>query len=159
MLSVVRIGLAVLSVMLATGAAPETRAHDRVVAAPRVIVLGGGPLRHRVVLADFDENLRLMLAATQIVRVSADSLARRPRIRLVMYWGDRWSGRADLPDSIGTSPFWDGAQLGAFYPAWRGQPALWEFGAIANMSANRRWLSPEGVAILAKRGVPVAIHQ
>jgi hypothetical protein len=156
--SVARVGVAVLSALLATGANRETQPNGRIVAAPRVIVLGGGPLRHRVVLADFDENLRLMLAATEIVRVRADSLAKRPRIRLVMYWGDQWSGQSDLPDSIGTIPFRDGAQPGAFYPAWRGQPPLWEFGAFNKVSASMRWLSGEGIAILAKRGVLVAIH-
>jgi hypothetical protein len=154
---VARAGISVVTAILAAGAAWETPPHDRSFAAPKVIVLGGEPLRHRVVLTDFDENLRLMLAATQVVPVSADSLAKRPRIRLVMYWGDQWSGRSDLPDSITTSLLANGAQPGAFYPAFRGRPALWKFGAVGRMPASMRWLSPEGVAILGNHGVPVAI--
>lgn len=126
-------------------------------AAPQVIVFGGGPLRQRVVLNDWSENQRLMLAAGRVVRVPADSFRNRPRISVAMYWGSQWKDRTDLPDSVSIFSTLDGAQSGAFYPRVKGQPGLWVFGPAAASPGSTRILEREGMAILAKHGVPVDI--
>lgn len=126
-------------------------------AAPQVIVANGGPLRQRVVLADLDENLRLMLATTAAASVQSASLKQRPRIRVAMYWGTEWKGKLDLPDSVGPIAATNGAQPGAFYPALRGQPAIWLFGAYGVTPASARLVKGEGLAILAKHKIPTRL--
>jgi hypothetical protein len=127
-------------------------------AAPQVIVANGGPLKQRVVLSDFEENHRLMLATTEQASVPPDSLRQRPRIRVAMYWGFHWKGRLDLPDSVGLLTSANGAQPGAFYPAARGQPAIWVFGVSAGGPASARQITAEGLAILKRHQIPIAIR-
>jgi hypothetical protein len=129
-----------------------------VFAAPQVIVAGGGPLRQRVVLADWDQNNRLMLATTEAAAIQVESLRQRPRIRVAMYWGLQWKGRLDLPDSVTPLAATDGAQDGAFYPGFRGRPAIWLFGAYGVTPAVARHVASEGLAILAKHQIPVAVE-
>lgn len=127
-------------------------------AAPQVIVVNGGPLRQRVVLVDFEENMRLMLATTATASVQLASLRQRPRIPVAMYWGIEWMGKLDLPDSVGPIAATPGAQPGAFYPAFRGQPAIWLFGAYGVTPASARWVKGEGLAILAKHKIPTRVN-
>ena len=54
--------------------------------------------------------------------------------------------------------FATGAQPGIFYPAFRGRPALWWFGASAGSRASLRRLAPGGLAILAKHKIPIAVQ-
>src|SRR3954453_8056923 len=122
-------------------------------AAPEVIVATGGPLTRRVVLTDFDENRRLMLAATEIAPVQSATFRSRPRIRLAMYWGVQWQGKANLPDSVTPTAAANGAQTGAFYPGFRGEPAVWLFGAYGPMRASARHVTPDGLAILARHKI------
>ena len=126
-------------------------------AAPEVIVASGGPLLRRVVLADISENLRLMLAMGGRTALQESSLGSRPRIRVAMYWGTQWRGKLDLPDSV-TVFAADGAQPGAFYPAFRGQPALWVFGAYGTTPASVRGVAAEGLEILAKHEIPTTVR-
>src|SRR3954469_26064737 len=137
------------------GARPEAAA---VFAAPQVIVAGGGPLRQRVVLADWNENHRLMLATTEAAAIQIESLRQRPRIRVAMYWGLQWKGRLDLPDSVTLLAAPDGAQGVPFYPGFRGRPAVWLFGAYGVTPASARHVASEGLAILAKHQIPVAVE-
>ena len=127
-------------------------------AAPEVIVMHGGPLTRRVVLGDYDENHRLMLATTERATLSVDLLRQRPRIGATMYWGTQWRGRKDLPDSVGLVVTMDGAQAGAFYPAFHGKPAIWVFGAYGTVPASARRISADGLAILAKHNIPTTVE-
>jgi hypothetical protein len=143
-----------LSVIFITGViSPNHHAGNR--KAPRIIVLGGGPLAHRVVMQDWSENMHLLAAARSVVQVAADSLRDRPRISVAMYWGEQWRDPAQLLDSVGLLATLDGGQAGAFYPAFRGRPALWVFGAMDIMPGRTCIVTAEGLKILAKHGVPV----
>jgi hypothetical protein len=148
----------ILVLPLSVGDAPARPEAAAVLAAPQIIVAGGGPLRHRVVLADWNENQRLMLATTGAVPIQVNSLRQRPRIRVAMYWGPQWMGRLDLPDSVTLLEESNGAQSGAFYPALRGRPAVWLFGSYGVTPASARHVAGEGLAILAKHGIPVAVE-
>jgi hypothetical protein len=127
-------------------------------AAPAVIVLAGGPQAERVVMRDWSENHRLMVSVGGTASVSLDSLRGRPRIHVGMYWGSHWQLRTDLPDSVAVSAIWPGYQSGAFYPAFRGKPALWVFGPAAIAPLSARKITPAGLRILKTRGVPVAVN-
>jgi hypothetical protein len=115
-------------------------------------------LTQRAVLADFEENHQLMLAASEPLPATTLSLAGRPRIRVAMYWGIEWRGKMNLPDS--TSAFLNqlGVQGGAFYPAFRKQPAVWVFGASTGTRGGTRRLSEHGLAILARHRIPTQIR-
>lgn len=143
-----------LPVVLATASASPLFASR--FAAPEIIVAHGGPLKQRVVLPDFAENHRLMLATDEITRVDSKSLAERPRIRLAMYWGVEWRGRLDLPDSIGPMAAANGAQAGAFYPAFHGQPPFVVFGPYGAMPTSVRRITREGLQILAAHKIPTS---
>ena len=145
--------LGLVSLSLTATSSPASR-----FAAPQLIVANGGPLSQRVVLSDFAENHRLMLATTQPATVQTESLARRPRVRVAMYWGLQWKGRIDLPDSVDMLGTATGAQPGSFYPATRGQPAIWVFGASAGSPTSMRSVAAEGLAILKSHNVPIAVR-
>lgn len=149
---------AALILSLSAGVSDTVGVSASAFAAPQVIVASGGPLTRRLVLADFAENLRLMLAGEDISPVREASLRVRPRIRLAMYWGVQWKGRLDLPDSLSQIAGTEGVQAGAFYPAFRGQPALWQFGAYGATPARVRGVAPAGLAILAKHGIPITVE-
>lgn len=144
--------LGLVSLALIATSSPASR-----FAAPQIIVANGGPLRQRVVLSDFTENHRLMLATTQSAMVQRESLVQRPRVRVAMYWGFQWKGRTDLPDSVDVLSAATGAQPGSFYPAARGQPAVWVFGASAGSPTSIRWITAEGLAILQRHKIPIAV--
>lgn len=128
--------------------------HAPLFAAPQVIVANGGPLTHRIVLSDLDENFRLMLAASEVAQVSVSSFRQRPCIRIAMYWGHQWQGKLDLPDSVTAFAAANGAQAGAFCPAFRKQPAMWLFGAYGAAPASPRRVAAEGLAILSRHKIP-----
>ena len=147
-----------LAILLCLSVAPETRTDRVAFAAPEVIVFSGGPLKQRILLLDWNENHRLVLAAGELASRSLDSLRGRPRINVAMYWGTQWRGRTDLPDTVAVSAIWPGYQSGAFYPALGGKPAVWVFGPAGIAPASVRKITPEGLRILKTRGVPVAAN-
>ena len=149
---------AVLALSLSTGMSGVVVLGASAFAAPEIIVANGGPLTRRIVLSDFAENHRLMLADVEVPPVREASLRVRPRIRLAMYWGVHWKGRLDLPDSVSRIALLEGAQGGAFYPAFRGQPALLQFAASGAALGRARGVAPAGLAILAQHGIPITIR-
>jgi hypothetical protein len=100
-----------------------------------------------------------MLAVTGAAQMSPDSLRDRPRIRVALYWGSQWKGRSDLPDSVSMIAAMEGAQPGSFYPAWHGRPPIWIFGPTGAMPTSARTISKEGIAILSRHRIPVAIPE
>jgi hypothetical protein len=126
-------------------------------AAPGVIVFSGGPVKSPIVLSDWAENQRLMLAAIPAAIPDSD-LARRPKIDIAMYWGGEWSHYAASVDSLALLRRIRVPQPGAYYPASGGRPAVWIFGPMGAMPASRRHLASEGIAILRAHHLPVAIR-
>lgn len=132
----------------------RTHAPSRL-AAPGVIVFSGGPLTNPIVLSDWAENQRLMMAAVPAM-VSDSELAHRAKIDVAMYWGGEWSRFAVSPDSRALLRRMREAQPGAYYPAAHLRPAVWIFGPMGAMRSSRRHLGAEGVAILRAHHLPVA---
>lgn len=105
-------------------------------AAPRVITLSGGPLRHPVTLKNWPQIFTMVESVNSNgTPIAARRLAGRPRIRMAMHWLS-----ADDP-----------AQIGYFYPAWKGRAAA------MNLPWAGHWpkiVPPQALAILARHGIP-----
>jgi hypothetical protein len=127
-------------------------------AAPGVIVFSGSPLRAPIVLSNWSENQRLMLAATMRVSIPDSALKRRLSIHAAMYWGAAWSRYAATPDSLALLAKTQEAQRGTYYPATRREPAVWVFGPMGAMPSSQRLLSSEGVAILHAHHLPTTVR-
>lgn len=132
--------------------------HPAALAAPGVIVFSGGPLHTAVVLSNWAENQRLMMAVTTPIAVPDTVLARRPRVDIAMFWGEGWSRYASSPESLAILRRTRESQPGAYYPSWHRQPAVWVFGAIGAMRSSQRRVSRDGIAILRAHALPVAIR-
>jgi hypothetical protein len=88
-------------------------------AAPNYILVSGRGLSHPVLLADWQENMKLLLAVANAPRARGQLLAglsSRPRFDLAEFWG--WSGRPRP-----TRPS-QASQHGTFYPAHGSKVAL-----------------------------------
>jgi len=127
-------------------------------AAPGVIVFTGGLLQTAIVLSDWNENQRLMLATARHVALADSTLVHRLKIEVAMYWGATWSRYAATPDSLALLSRLREAQRGAYYPASRGQAAIWVFGPMGATASSSRLLAAEGVAILRGHHLPVAVE-
>ena len=59
-------------------------------AAPRLVMIYGKQLPKPIILADWQENMRLMAAITEQARVTPEELKRRPYLKLAFFWGLEW---------------------------------------------------------------------
>jgi hypothetical protein len=113
-------------------------------AAPNYILVSGPGLARPIVLDDWNENLKLLLAVANAPTVTVD-LRDRPSFDLAEFWA--W---ADRPRP--TRPR-DANQHGSLYPAHGGSPA------VITLTAGGR-SAPRAVtaavrSILVRRGVPL----
>jgi len=131
------IGCGVAALVIAAGAEA---------AAPRYILISGPGLERPILLADWSENLDLLIALIDAPRVDASAarLSSRRRFRLGLFWG--WPERP-LP----TDPR-DANQTGWFYPRTESQPAAIDL-RVSGTRAPR--VAPtRALRILARHGVP-----
>jgi hypothetical protein len=134
-----------LTFMLAIAAATPASA-----AAPRYLIVTGPGVRSPVLLGNWMENLRLMLAAANAPVLAANQRAELPgrvRLRLALFWG--WPARP--------KPRWPSQanQFGWFYPASAGAPpaiVMVVGGVRTPRLATWKWLT-----IFARHHVPVAL--
>jgi hypothetical protein len=88
-------------------------------AAPNYILVNGRSLAHPILLGDWRENEKLLLAVANAPRARGEAvvgLSARPRFDLAEFWA--WSGRPRP-----TSPS-RASQHGVFYPAHASKPAV-----------------------------------
>jgi hypothetical protein len=88
-------------------------------AAPNYILVSGRGLSHSVLLANWQENMKLLLAVANVPRARGQMLAglsARPRFDLAEFWD--WSGRPRPTQAAQAS------QHGIFYPAHGSNVAL-----------------------------------
>ena len=129
----------IIAVVAAAIAAPVADA-----AAPRYILVSGPGLARPALLADWDENLRLLVSLVDAPRVSRPA-ARRPVYDLALFWG--------VPaKAVPTRPR-DTSQHGWFYPAAGSRPAVVDL--VLNGERYPRVATPAALRILARHGVPV----
>jgi hypothetical protein len=133
------LGLSPLAAALALAAPAQA-------AAPNYILVSGPGLARPVLLADWDENLRLLSALVNAPTV-APRLAKRPRFDLAEFWG--WGGRPKP-----TRPT-QASQHGWFYPAHGSRPAVVDI-MVGGRQVPR--LAPRAVLrIFARHHVPTRL--
>lgn len=119
-------------------------------AAPRLVMIYGGSLSHPIILDDWNENLTLMLAARESAWLASLDLGSRPSFQVAYFWGPTWADYMAAGKPIQAIRPEDANQHGRFYPAvGSARPLLTFKGSV-------RALSPEGVALLARHGVPTS---
>jgi len=123
-------------------------------AAPRLILVYGPPLAQPVVLDDWQENLTLMVAATEDAGLPADKLRGRPYFRLAFFWGQEWAAYVDAGKPVGALRPEQGNQAGRFYPAIGDAGPALTFDSIPGPGPLIRRLEQAGVAVLARHGIP-----
>lgn len=125
-------------------------------AAPRMVIVSGGPLARQVVISDWKRIFRIVGQVSPAPMVPRSELAGRPRLKLSLFWGPRWitylangkSPRALRPAQAD--------QHGGYYPAYGARAA-----AIDLPWAGRwpRAVPQPALRILARFGVPTRIAE
>jgi hypothetical protein len=138
--------------MLALATAPLREA---TVAAPAIIIVHGAPLPQRVVMSDFDENLRLMAAIDVSQRSDSSLVEGRGYLGLAMFWGPEWATYPRTPEALGRLRPEQANQHGRFYPAQGDSPALVLIGpAFGRGYTTLGQISESGLAVLARHDIP-----
>lgn len=126
-------------------------------AAPWAIVFSGPLLRNRVVLGDWDENHKLMSAASSPILVGSQALRDRPKISVSMFWGPDWQYLRRHPESLATLDTNRATQRGVFYPAHRERSALLVLDSVYGAAGHSSVMKADGLAILERHGVPTRV--
>jgi hypothetical protein len=119
-------------------------------AGPRFIMISGLDLKRPVVLADWNDNLRIMTEAAKARVIPATELRQRPHYRVGEFWGPEWLTRT--PDELKLS---QANQFGEFYPARAGKPAAIRI--VVNGIYLARRAGPVLLSALKKHGVRASL--
>jgi hypothetical protein len=120
-------------------------------AGPRFIMISGLELKRPVVLADWNENMRIMSEAATARVIPAAQLKLRPRYQVGEFWGPMWLdylSNGGTPDELKPS---QANQFGEFYPARAGKPAAIRITVSGRYTARRA--GPVLLATLKAHGV------
>jgi hypothetical protein len=123
-------------------------------AVPRIVIISGKPLTDQVVISDWGRIFTIwegFVGARPAPRVQ---LANRPRLKFSMFWGPRWSDYLSSGKPAKALRPRQADQVGSFYPAWRGRPAM------IDLPGAGRWprpISAKGLTILRRYGVPIRL--
>lgn len=131
-------------------------------AAPEVVILHGGSLRERVVIADWRENLRLMGGLIPQRSITDSALERRPYVDVAMFWGTHWRDYSDTPEKLRLLQPSQANQFGRLYPADGGAPAVFvfRFGMAAGLpQMPYRSVGAEAIDVLVRHGVKWPMRQ
>lgn len=142
----------VVLLVLVTGTTPA------LAAGPRVMLVYGPPLAQPVILHDWAENMRLMLAVGEDATATSGELRRRPFLGVALFWGMPWVQYAQHGKPLAALRPEQANQCARFYPAYGRARPLWVFHGIPGPNTSLiRWVSPTGIAILTRHGVPVRL--
>lgn len=125
-------------------------------AAPRIVVVSGGPLARQVVISDWKRIFGIVELVSRGPVVPRSQLARRPRLKLSLFWGPRWitylaAGRS--PKALRPA---QADQQGSYYPAYGSR------GAAIDLPWAGRWpraVPQPALRILARFGIPARIAE
>ncbi len=153
-----RVGYVLWTVVLATAVA-FLLARPAHAAAPRLILVYGDLIGQPVLLSDWHDNL-FVLAADERAAEPAD-LTARPSLELALFWSPEWDHLIRAGYSPESFPPEQASQRGRFYPAIEENPALLAIEAPRDGTAvgwvgwRVQRVRPEGLAVLARHGIPV----
>ncbi len=121
-------------------------------AAPRIVIVSGGTLRHQVVISDWER----IFVVVQEVNAYGHALPRsqlrvRPKLMLSLFWGPAWNDFLAAGNSPATLRPAQADQRGRFYPAWHGRPAAID---LPLSGPWPRLVPAKALAILKRYGVP-----
>ncbi len=122
-------------------------------AAPWFVIFHGNHLQKRIVLKDWHENQTLALSVAEAVNVSDRELQGRPYIDVAYFWGPDWAKYPSDEASLKKLEPKAGNQHGRFYPAHGGAEAIMTFNEASG--PLRRSITPAGLEVLAKYGIPI----
>jgi hypothetical protein len=124
-------------------------------AAPRIVIVSGKPLVRQVAISNWQAIFVVVQEAVSAPAAARTGLARRPRLRLALFWGPGWNQylRAGKRASALTPGQAD--QHGSLYPAWHGLPALIDLPWAGSWP---RVVSARARAVLSRYGVPVRVR-
>ena len=140
-----------LAVLLAVLAIAAT-AGPAQAAAPRIVIVSGKPLAHRIAIANWHAIFVVVSDVSNGRVAPRKELAGRPRLRLSLFWGPGWNDFLDAGGRATSLRPSQADQVGWLYPARRGRPAL------IDLPWAGRW--PRAVpararAMLGRYGVPL----
>src|SRR6185295_16723347 len=123
-------------------------------AAPRIVIFSGKPLAHQVVISDWPSIFRVVERLSTARAARRAELARRPRMRVSMFWGPRWIDYLKEGNRASALRPRQADQSGSFYPDQRGRPALIDLGWAGRWP---RVVPAKALAILDRFGVPTKL--
>ena len=131
-------------------------------AAPWIVIFHGLPLPARVVIADWHENQRLMLALAEPVGPFGVEPGAGAYVEVALFWGPEWANYPRDSASLARLRPDQASQRARFYPATGERAALWVFRAGLGGSgpvppAPARGVTPAGLSLLEARGIPVRV--
>jgi hypothetical protein len=150
---VCRHGLRVAIGILAGLAVVLAETSSAFAAAPRIIIVAGGGLAKPVVLDDWQENLAIMLAATDEVDARVEGLSARPSYRIAMFWGPKWEQYIQAGKDPRALHIEEADQLARYYPPMVAHGAVLSFDSIPGPGAVTRRLKVAGVWIFSRHGI------
>jgi NAD(P)H-hydrate repair Nnr-like enzyme with NAD(P)H-hydrate dehydratase domain len=129
-------------------------------AAPAIIILHGNLVAERIVMTDWDENHRFIQSIDVGGRLDVALTHDRQRIRLAMFWGPEWAQHPRTPEALGSLLPEQANQHGAFYPHVGGRAPVVLLGpTLGRNYGTVSAISADGIEILDRHGVPVAVRQ
>jgi hypothetical protein len=147
------LGALALTALVALAFASPTAAAE-----PRYLMVYGAPLARPVILDDLDENLDFMLAITEPAGVGPDALAGRPSLSLALFWQHQtWEQYVRASGSLAALRPEQAEQRGRFYPASGTTEPIVVLDAVPGPGTLVRRVAPQGLAILARHGVPTRL--
>lgn len=134
-------------------------ASPAVAASPWFMMFYGSPLSKPIVLknskGDF-ENF-IVLENTKVMYIEPESLDGRSYVKMALFWGPEWQRYRDEGKPVDALRPEQANQHARFYPTVDGADALIVIDpiSVSGSSVRVRRVEPEGLAVLARHGVPV----
>ena len=136
----------------------EARTTPASAAAPRVMLVYGPPLAKPAILHNWAENMQLMFAVGEDATATAGELKRRTFLSVALFWGMPWVQYVQHGKPLAALRPEQANQCARFYPTYGHGRPLWVFASIPGPYTSLiRRVSPTGIAILARHGVPVHV--
>ena len=156
------IGLTSLVVVLGLALSGGTHARPAPasLAAPWAIIAHGPLLAERVVIADWNENLRIVSAFSQSSRkVPPRAMAGRAYVDLAMYWGPEWKHLQHDPEAVRRLRNEGASQRARLYLAQGDHPAVVVYNLpvvpMFSETLATHEVSDKGLAVLGAHGIPI----